>query len=245
MHERTALVTGCSRGIGMAICRKLAVTGFYIYMNCRKKNDNIEGLLSEIISIGGKGKILEFDIRDKDQIQKARKKFIHDNINLLVNNAGILKDNLLYEVELDSWNDIIQTNFFGAVSVFDEWKSILLKSDNPVVINIGSISGVRPRKGQGAYSVSKAMIIEWTKQQALVYKGIRFYVISPGPVATDMIKSAPWYTDPGSFKRIPLARFTEPEEIAGLIHLLADNVHLFINGTNIIFDGGFTQTIKE
>ncbi|WP_024834481.1 SDR family NAD(P)-dependent oxidoreductase [Ruminiclostridium josui] len=247
MDKKIALVTGGNKGIGAAICRKLASDGCYVCINSRNK-ENARDLLDDIVASGGVGEIIEFDVRSpQEEIQKALNNFPFQRLDILVNNAGTLKDNLIYEVSNEDWNQVLDTNYFGALAVHSACLSRLRLSPNATVVNLCSISGVKPRKGQLPYAVSKAMLIEWTKQMGLRNRknDISYYAVSPGPVATDLIKSSPWYNDPKSTQRIPLGRYAEVEEIAEFISYLAEGNHVFENGSNIILDGGFTQTVKE
>jgi 3-oxoacyl-[acyl-carrier protein] reductase len=243
MSQKAALVTGGSRGIGAAICKELGKAGYYVYINCRNNIDTAEEVLKEIIKTGGNGRVIKFDVGFENQIERELVNITHQKLDLIVNNAGVLKEGLLYQITLTDWNNIINTNFWGAVNVFGKLRNKLINSGSAAVINIGSIAGIRPRKGQGAYAVSKSILIEWTKKQAQTEtdKGLRFYTISPGPVATNMIKSSPFYNNSDILGRIPKGRFSEPEEIAELVVLLAENVDLIQNGSNIILDGGVIQ----
>lgn len=246
MDKRIALVTGGNKGIGAAICRKLASDGCYVCINSRAK-ENARALLDDIVASGGDGEIIEFDVRSQEDIQKALNNFPFDRLDILVNNAGTLKDNLIYEVSIEDWNQVLDTNYFGALAVHSACLDRLRVSPSATVVNLCSISGVKPRKGQLPYAVSKAMLIEWTRQMGLRNgrNAISYYAVSPGPVATDLIKSSPWYNDPKSTQRIPLGRYAEVEEIADFISYLTGGGHVFENGFNIILDGGFIQTVKE
>lgn len=246
MDKKIALVTGGNRGIGAAICKKLASSGYYICINCRDKNSGLP-LLDDILCSGGEGEIIEFDVTVDNQINMALKNFKFNRLDLLVNNAGILRDNLIYQIKVEDWNQILKTNYFGALAVYKAFFEKLKAAKSATIINLCSISGLRPRKGQLAYAVSKAMLMEWTKQisNCEPKNHIQYYSVSPGPVATDLIKQSPWYKDSKSLNRIPLGRYAEPEEIANLIAFLASHNHVLKNGSNIIIDGGFTQTIKE
>jgi len=241
--KQIALVTGGYRGIGLAVSESLLKAGYKVYVNARSSLDKIEDKLKQLQGIG-EAEYLKFDVRDTKSIEAAAQSLDGETIDLLVNNAGILKDNLLCSIEDEDWLSIIDTNFGGVIRVSDYFFSNLNKSFNPVVINMGSISGVRPRAGQGAYAVSKAMVNSYTKAKAAESKSVRYVSISPGPVATDMIKSAPWYQDKRAFGRIPLRRFAEPEEIGELVLLIAKEDSPFVSGENIVFDGGFIQTTK-
>lgn len=245
MDQKIALVTGGNRGIGAVICKKLALNKYFVYINCRNRN-NTQDLFDEIYRLGGNADILEFDVTDLYQIENAFKSFAHSRLDLLVNNAGILKDNLIYQIKDLDWEKIIQTNFFGALAVYKVFHPKLLASDLATVINIGSISGIKPRKGQLAYAVSKSMLIEWTKLKSKNHNDrIHYFSLSPGPVSTDLIKDSPWHKDLQSLQRIPLGRYAEVEEVAEMVLFLCSPTNPLRNGSNVIFDGGFIQTVKE
>ncbi|MEH0021909.1 MAG: SDR family oxidoreductase [Desulfobacter sp.] len=244
MDRKIALVTGGNRGIGAAICLALARSGYFVYVNDIARTDETEPLLAQIKEQGD-GAFLQFDVCREGSITSALAEFAHDRLDLLVNNAGILRDNLLSTTETKDYEALLETNFYGVCRTYDVFREKLSASRCPVVASMGSISGVRVRAGQNGYAVSKAMVIEWTLQKSLAEHHIKFFALSPGAVATEMIKKAPWYNQPGVFKIIPLGRFAEPEEIGEFILMLSERPQLFQNGSNIIIDGGFIQTVKE
>ena len=246
--SRIALVTGGGSGIGAAICRKLASDGYFVYLNCRRVNNQVSELADEIRSAGGRCRIIEFDVTNRSEILQALQNgFTHSRLDALINNAGVLKDNLIYQIEAEDWNKIIQTNFFGAFSVFRLLEDKLLNADRARVVSIASISGMRPRKGQLPYAVSKAMLIEWTRKMSAHTgsESARFFAVSPGPVTTRLIMNTPWYKDRKSAQRIPLGRYAEATEIASLVSYLLTDTCCIKNGSNIVIDGGFMQTAKE
>ncbi len=241
---KTALVTGGSRGIGAALCYQFALKGYHVLINGRHQSESSDRLISHILQQGGSAELLEFDVADPTSIEQAKNRLNNRPIDVLINNAGILKDNLLPAIEFEDWQQILGTNFWGCLNVYQTFKANLKLAAQPVVINMGSISGVRPRAGQGAYAVSKSMVIEWTRKMAEQDTDIAFYSISPGPVATDMIKTAPWYNNPRAFDRIPMKRFAETEEIADLALMLSQSLAAPRSGSNLIIDGGFSQTTQ-
>lgn len=244
MQSRTALITGGCRGIGLAVSRELIRNGFTLYINSRDNGEKYSEVISELKQTGDVHHI-SFDVTDSSTVKKASEIFGDKPLDLLINNAGINRDNLLYSQSETDWDCVVGTNYTGALCVYETFSANLKLSESPVVINIASIAGVKPRAGQGAYAVSKAMIIEWTKAMAEITDEIDFYSISPGPIATDMIKNAPWYNKPGAKKRVPLKRFGEPEEIGELALALFSTPRYIDSGSNIIFDGGFTGTTRE
>ncbi|URZ06415.1 SDR family NAD(P)-dependent oxidoreductase [Clostridium felsineum] len=244
MDKKIALITGGSGGIGAKICSKLAENKYYVYINCRNE-DKAKKLLDEIIALGGEGEVLVFDLNSKESLIEGINKIKFSKIDILVNNAGVLRDNIIYNMKMEDYDLVFKTNFIACLDMYDAVLSRLEKSEAPVVINMCSISGVRPRTGQLAYGVSKAMLIEWTKSMAKCNENIRYYAVSPGPVETELIKTSKWYNDKKSIKRIPLGRYAKPEEIADFISYIIDNPKIFKSGSNIILDGGFLQTTKE
>jgi len=239
---KTALVTGGTRGIGAAISRELAAQGWSVLVNARQETDELRELVSGIVASGGACRQILFDVKDAQGAAVALDSV--GSLDLLVNNAGILRDNLLVQIPDSDWLEVLETNIHGPVRLYSILREKLLSSPEPVVVGMASISGVRPREGQGAYAVSKAMLVRWTAEMASIEPRIRFHAVSPGPVATEMIRSAPWYKQPGAFDRIPLKRFAEPEEIAEIVAMLAGDGALLASGGNLVVDGGFIQTTR-
>jgi 3-oxoacyl-[acyl-carrier protein] reductase len=187
--------------------------------------------------------VLYADVRETHEISKALANCGCEQLDLLVNNAGIVRDALIPQTTLDNWNDTLATNFWGAVRAFRQCQPLLKRARCGTTVSLGSISGLRPRKGHAAYSVSKAMLIEWTRQQAArcPYPTLRFFCVSPGPTDTEMIRDAEWYGSNDAQQRIPLGRFADPSEIAGWIAFLAQNPDTIANGTNLVIDGGMLK----
>ncbi|MCE2570353.1 SDR family NAD(P)-dependent oxidoreductase [Motilimonas eburnea] len=238
---KQVLITGAGQGIGKAMALTFAEHGYHVFINVRRNTQEVDKLLGEIQRLGGSASLALFDINDATQRRQFAQRC--DKLDVLINNAGVLKDNLLVNTPLTDWQQIITTNFQSACALFEQLKTPLLAGEAGTVINLASIAGVRPRAGQNAYSVSKRMIIAWTEQLANAYPSLRCYSISPGPVATEMIKASPWYQQPNAHKRIPMRRFCQPEEIAQVALSLA-NQAMFRSGSNLVLDGGFSQTLQ-
>nr|WP_086937884.1 SDR family oxidoreductase [Thaumasiovibrio occultus] len=236
---KTVLVTGASKGIGAAIAAQFARNHYHVLVNARKPSAELDDLLTLLTQEGCGVSPLLFDVTDPSSVSAALSGL--KQLDVIVNNAGILRDNLLPQIPREDWQAVMNTNIYGPQSLVAKCESLLAQSAQPCVVNMASISGVRPRAGQGAYAVAKAMLIEWTRQ--LAQSQLKAYAVSPGPVATDMIKSAPWYKEKGAFDRIPMRRFAEPEEVAALVFQLADS-QLLRSGENVVIDGGFTQTTR-
>jgi len=241
---KTALVTGGSRGIGAAVSRQLAEVGYRVFINCRAATPEALALVEAIQRAGGAAELAIGDVRRPCELAALLPRAGCKTLDILVNNAGIVRDALVPETSLDDWNDTLATNFWAAVELFRECSPMLLHADCGVVISLGSVSGIRPRKGHGAYCVSKAMLIEWTHQRANApaHRSLQFFCLSPGPTETSMIMSADWYKAPDAPKRVPLGRFASPAEIAEWVVFLGQHPNTLANGTNIVVDGGLLKT---
>lgn len=244
MEEKIAVVVGASGGIGSAISKKLAEEGFFTYVCCRNQTKG-EEVVKQIVADGGKAETLVFDVQSKESVKEAVNNLPCEKVDLLVNSAGVLIDDLIYNVKMENWDFVYHTNFESVIMVYNEFEAKLKKAESPMVALLCSISGVRARSGQMCYGVTKSMLINWVKVMGGKKNGITYFAISPGPVETEMIKSSKWYEDKKSVKRIPLSRYAKPEEIGDFITLLSQNTTLFQNGSNVILDGGFLQTTKE
>lgn len=244
MKKKVALVTGGIRGIGLEIVKMLLNEGFFVYINCRSLQNRTIRISSN--ELGTNSHLLPFDVTRETEIKYATDALKHETIDVLINNAGILKSELLYSLNEDDLRQILTTNFLGAIRVFEAFKDKLINSSLPTVINMASISGLMPRKGQGAYAAAKAMIIQWTTEMARLYKdkNINFFSVSPGPVDTELLKSTPWQKQPDAVKRIPLQRIISPVEIAYMVSFLCKDKTVE-SGSNIIYDGGFINSAKQ
>lgn len=236
-----ALVTGGSRGIGRAVCLKLAGLGYHVLINYRSGEEEARGTLSLVTAAGGAGTILRFDVSDPGQVSEALCKWQeeHDDeyIEVLVNNAGIRKDILLMWMEDDHWKDVLETNLDGFFYVTRAVLKNMLVRKYGRIINVVSLSGLKGLPGQVNYSAAKAGIIGATKAlaQEIGKKNVTVNAVAPGFIRTDMTKDL----DEGELKKlIPLNRFGAPEEVAEVICFLASEKSSYITGEVISVNGG-------
>jgi 3-oxoacyl-[acyl-carrier protein] reductase len=241
---RKIIVTGAARGIGYAAAMAFIKKGSFVFFNCRKVSPELEKMCNELNSKAKCSETAVFDITREDEVTSFVKTLENGTIDVLVLNAGIIRDNLLPSVSNSDWVSVMNTNFWSNVNFYKSLYENHKLSENCKIISLGSISGVRPREGQGPYAVSKSMLISWTRNMAAKNGSDIFYCVSPGPVATDLIKTAPWYNRPEAFERIPQRRFADPDEIAELITMLATENLPIASGSNIVIDGGITLTTK-
>lgn len=238
---KTALVTGGSRGIGRAICVKLAGMGFFVLINYNKNKAEAEQTLQLVRDKGSDGELMQFDVSIQEEVEQSLSDWMSRNtgkyIHTLVNNAGIRKDALVMWMKNEEWNDVISTNLNGFfyISRFLIKDMILGKSGR--IINVVSLSGLKGLPGQANYSAAKAGIIGATKAlaQEVAKKNITVNAVAPGFIRTDMTKDM----DEAQLKAlIPMNRFGTPEEVAETVGFLASDKASYITGAVINVNGG-------
>jgi len=236
-----ALVTGGSRGIGKAISIKLAYDGFYVLINFKTNKEEASNTLSQIIENGGKGELLQFDVSNPQEIENVLNKWHENNeekiIEILINNAGITKDNLMVFMSDDEWKNVISTNqdsfFFVTRNLL---KNMIVKKYGRI-INIVSLSGQKGLPGQVNYSAAKGAVIAATKALAMEIgkKKVTVNAVAPGFIKTEMTENL---EEKELIKMIPLNRFGEVEEVANLVSFLASEKSSYITGEVISINGG-------
>jgi 3-oxoacyl-[acyl-carrier protein] reductase len=239
---KCALVTGGSRGIGRAVCIKLAGMGYHILVNYKANETEAEKTLSLIRETGGNGELLRFDVSDKEDIQKALGGWIEghpdDLIEVLVNNAGIKEDGLLMWMKDSQWDSVIRTSldgFFYVTRLVLNGGMLLKKYGR--IINIVSLSGLKGLPGQTNYSAAKAGVIGATKAlaQEVGRRGITVNAIAPGFIKTDMTVAL---NEKEMKAMIPVQRFGEPEEVAHAVAFLASPDASYITAEVLSINGG-------
>ena len=236
-----ALVTGGSRGIGSAICLKMAEMGYNVLINYVSNEEKAREVQSEVLKKGVKAEVLQFDVSEQNQVDDAINTWITNNpearIEVLVNNAGIRKDRLLMSMTNEEWYGVMNTGIGGFYNVTRLIIREMIKKKYGRVINIVSLSGLTGLPGQTDYSASKAAIIGATKAlaQEVGRKNITVNAIAPGFIRTDMIDDI----DEESYKgMIPMKRFGEPEEVAELVGFIASSKASYITSQVLEINGG-------
>jgi 3-oxoacyl-[acyl-carrier protein] reductase len=239
---KCALVTGGSRGIGRAVCLKLAVMGYYVLVNYKGNEAEAEKTLALVREKAGDGELLRFDVSDKDDIQKVLGGWIETNsdklIEVLVNNAGIKDDGLLMWMKDSQWDSVIRTSldgFFYVTRLVLNGGMLLKKYGR--IINIVSLSGLKGLPGQTNYSAAKAGVIGATKAlaQEIGRRGITVNAIAPGFIKTDMTVAL---NEKELKAMIPVQRFGEPEEVAHAVGFLASPEASYITAEVLSINGG-------
>ncbi len=236
-----ALVTGGSRGIGRAICIRLAEMGYNILINYKSNVDEANNTLALINDKGVEGEIIQFDVSDKEEIMTKLGGWMEANpdkvIEVLVNNAGIREDTLMMWMKDEQWDSVIKTNLDGFFYVTRLVVNSMLQKKYGRIINIVSLSGLKGLPGQTNYSAAKAGVIGATKAlaQEIGRKGITVNAVAPGFIKTDMTEGL---NEAELKNMIPLKRFGLPEEVAHTVGFLASAEAAYITAEVISVNGG-------
>ena len=236
-----ALVTGGSRGIGRAVSVKLARMGYRVIVNYMSNDAEAEKTLDMVRQAGSDGELLKFDVSNTEAAREALESWMkahpEDYIEVLVNNAGIRKDNLLVWMEPDDFTKVLSTNLFSFYNVTRPLLTPMLRHKYGRIINMASLSGLKGLPGQCNYSAAKGGLIAATKAlaQEIGRKNVTVNAVAPGFVKTDMVEGL----DEAELKKtIPMNRFGEPEEVASLVGFLASKEAGYITGGCISINGG-------
>ncbi|NOX43902.1 MAG: 3-oxoacyl-ACP reductase FabG [Gammaproteobacteria bacterium] len=235
------LITGASRGIGQAIMLELGKQGAVV-IGTATSSSGAEKITSVINENGLKGTGLALDVTDQDSINTVIKAISEEfsEPSILVNNAGITRDNLLMRMKDDEWNDIINTNLNSVFRLSKACLRSMMKARKGRIISIASVVGVAGNAGQSNYSAAKAGLIGFTKSLAreVGSRGITANVVAPGFIDTDMTRSLADEHKEALLKQIPMNRLGQPKEIAAAVAFLASPEASYITGTTIHVNGG-------
>ncbi len=241
MTKRTALITGASRGIGLACAKALAAAGHKVVLAARNL-DKLEEAAAEIRLTGGEALVVTIDLSSPESIQEAVKKAIAEAgpIHILVNNAGVTKDGLSMRMKLDDFTSVIQTNLTGAFLCAQGVMPGMMKERWGRIINIASVVGEMGNAGQANYVSSKAGLIGLTKSlaQELASRNITVNAVTPGFIETDMTAVLSDEVKEKMLNVIPLKRFGKPEDIAAAVAFLAGENSSYITGHVLKVNGG-------
>ena len=239
---KCAIVTGGSRGIGKAICLKIAEEhDYHLLINYNSNEIAALETLKEVEALGGTGEILKFDVADTNQTQQVLTEWTEKNKNaiveVIVNNAGITKDNLFMWISQDDWSNVINTSLNGFYNVTHFFINPLLRNRFGRIVNIVSVSGLKGTPGQTNYSAAKAAVIGATKAlaQEIAKRNVTVNAVAPGFIETDMTDEL----DQQELKKlIPANRFGKAEEVADLVSFLVSKKSSYITGEVININGG-------
>ena len=242
--NKVAIVTGGTRGIGRAVVLMLAKDGANVAFTYLKSALDAETLVKEVENLGRKCKAFQMDVRDfekaKELVEKVKQEF--SGLDILVNNAGVTKDKALMMMTKEDWQEVIDTNLGGLFNVTRSAIVTFLKQKSGNIVNISSVSGIIGLARQANYAASKAGIIGFTKALARETGpyNIRVNAVAPGFIETDMVSGLKEEYKTELKKRIPLERFGNVEDVAGVVKFLLSEKSGYITGQTIVIDGGMS-----
>lgn len=242
MNNKVALVTGATKGIGQAIALKLAKDGYDIIINFHASEDKAIELRSLIQDMGQKAWICKANVANSEEVANMFKMIKEEcgKLDVLVNNAGITKDNLILRMKEEEFDQVIATNLKGCFNCTKQAAKLMFKQKNGSIINISSVIGLIGNIWQVNYAASKAGILGITRSAAkeLARYNVRVNAICPGFIETDMTKSLDISYVDDIIKHIALQRLGKPEDIANIVSFLAGDMSSYITGQTMCVDGG-------
>lgn len=243
LRDQVAIITGASRGIGRAVALALAAEGAKVAVNYASSSEAAQQVVAEIEAAGGSALAIPADVSKADQVDALLNTVMEkwSRVDVLVNNAGITRDTLLLRMKPEDWQAVIDLNLTGVFLCTRAVSKVMLKQRSGRIINISSVAGQMGNPGQANYSAAKAGVIGFTKTVAkeLATRGITVNAVAPGFIATDMTSNL---KSEEILKYIPLGRYGQAEEVAGMVRFLAaDPAAAYITGQVMNVDGGMVM----
>ncbi len=239
MPEGCALVTGASRGIGAAIAKSLAADGWPVGVNYRSDKDAADKVVAEIESDGGKAVALGADVADPgaaDELFKSIESHFEAPVLVLVNNAGIARDDLTPSLDDEQWSAVIETDLTAAFRLTRRALKSMMRARSGRIVNISSVVALRANPGQSNYAAAKAGLIAFTKTAAVevARRGVTINAVAPGWIETEMTAGV----SDDLLKAVPARRAGKPEEVAACVRFLVSEEAGYVTGAVLSVDGG-------
>jgi 3-oxoacyl-[acyl-carrier protein] reductase len=245
LSNKTALVTGSSRGIGRAIALELARQGADVAINCASRVTEAEQVKREIEGMGRRALVVQGNVSDPEAVDEMAREITRSlgNVDILINNAGVTRDNLLLRMKEVDWDTVLDVNLKAAFLCAKTFSRQMLKSRWGRIINISSVVGLRGNPGQANYCAAKAGLLGMTKSLAreLGSRNITVNAVAPGFITTEMTAQLPREREQEMLQQVPANRLGTPEDVASVVSFLAGDAAGYVTGQVIAVDGGMSM----
>ncbi|MEW2529937.1 3-oxoacyl-ACP reductase FabG [Streptomyces sp. NPDC047071] len=242
LQGRVALVTGATRGIGLAVAVELARDGATVLMNHRGKPEQAQEALARVRAIQPQARLLQADIADSAAIEDMFRAIRHDHgrLDAFVNNAGITQDGYALMMGEAKWRKVIDTNLTGAFLCTRAAARLMAQRRTGSIVTVSSTSAVRPPVGQANYAAAKAGTVALTQALAkeLGSYGVRVNCVVPGFIDTSMTRQIPSDRLAENLRHVPLGRIGQPQEVASAVRFLLSDAAAYVTGSSVVVDGG-------
>jgi len=241
--EKVALVTGGSRGIGAACCRRLAAGGAKVWVGYHQRAETAASVVAEICAAGGEAEAIQLDVCSSESVQEAVDAVVADRsrIDILINSAGVTQDGLMLTMSDSQWDEVIDTNATGSFRVCRAVAKPMLMRRSGSIVLLSSVAGQKAGRGHVNYAASKGAVESMTRAMAneLARKKIRVNAVAPGVIVTEMSERVREAASDQILSEILLKRFGEADEVAAVACFLASDQAAYVNGQVLSVDGGF------